>query len=123
MDRVLSAYEFAIEVASRAVRHAPPPMDPKKVNTRNVWPWSQLVPFMEIDIRTRMHKFLQSGKNDNSTELDPYDNPIVMPLADFVEHPNVQETLHNGATLQAPPDFMLGLCSDCCLMLGLHVVE
>jgi hypothetical protein len=32
--------------------------------------------------------------------LDPYNNSLVMPLAEFVEHPIAAELLHNGATLQ-----------------------
>ncbi len=32
--------------------------------------------------------------------MDPYNNPIVMPLADFIEHPLAHELVHNGQTLQ-----------------------
>ncbi len=32
--------------------------------------------------------------------LDPYDNPLVMPLSDFVRHPIARELLHDGQTLQ-----------------------
>ena len=32
--------------------------------------------------------------------LDPYDNPLVMSLKDFVEHPISKELLHNGQTFQ-----------------------
>eukprot|EP00192_Tetraselmis_astigmatica_P006719 CAMPEP_0117657586 /NCGR_PEP_ID=MMETSP0804-20121206/5411_1 /TAXON_ID=1074897 /ORGANISM="Tetraselmis astigmatica, Strain CCMP880" /LENGTH=750 /DNA_ID=CAMNT_0005464053 /DNA_START=271 /DNA_END=2519 /DNA_ORIENTATION=- len=60
VDRVLSAYEFAVEVAARELRRPPagkrPQPDPSKVNTRNVWPWSLLVPWMEADMRTRIAK-------------------------------------------------------------------
>ena len=59
VDRVLSAYEFAVEVAARVLnRPKDYKPDPSKVNTRDVWPWSQLVPFMEHDmvqrVRTRL---------------------------------------------------------------------
>ncbi len=37
---------------------------------------------------------------DAKDVLDPYDNLLVMPLAEFVEHPIARELLHNGATLQ-----------------------
>ena len=32
--------------------------------------------------------------------LDPYNNPLVMPLKDFVESPVVADLLHDGAALQ-----------------------
>lgn len=32
--------------------------------------------------------------------LDPYDNPLVMPLAEWVEHPIARELAHEGAALQ-----------------------
>ncbi len=32
--------------------------------------------------------------------LDPYNNSLVMPLHEWVEHPIAEELMHNGATLQ-----------------------
>lgn len=32
--------------------------------------------------------------------LNPYNNSLVMPLHDFIEHPIAAELLHNGGTLQ-----------------------
>lgn len=32
--------------------------------------------------------------------LDPYQNSLVMPLAEFIEHPLAHELIHNGQTLQ-----------------------
>ena len=55
VDRVLSAYEFAVEVAARVLnRPKDYKPDPTKVNTRDVWPWSQLVPFIEEDMVKRV---------------------------------------------------------------------
>jgi len=55
VDRVLSAYEFAVEVAARVLnRPKEYKPDPTKVNTRDVWPWSQLVPFIEEDMVQRV---------------------------------------------------------------------
>ena len=34
------------------------------------------------------------------TPLDPYDNPLVMSLKEFVEHPMSKELLHNGQAFQ-----------------------
>ena len=44
MDRVISAYEFSIEVAARgAFRTHRTRVDPLMTNTKDVWPWSVLV--------------------------------------------------------------------------------
>jgi hypothetical protein len=58
VHRVLSTYEFAVEVSSRKAvsiieRKKP---DPKqgRVSTDNVWPWSYLVPFLEEDMLRRV---------------------------------------------------------------------
>lgn len=55
VSRVLSAYEFSVEVASRVLtRSKDYKPDPAKVNTRNVWPWSILVPLIETDMLARV---------------------------------------------------------------------
>jgi hypothetical protein len=58
VDRFLSAYEFAIEVAARQLR-APPrnasaAAASGKVMTQDVWPWSHLVPFFAADIKAKL---------------------------------------------------------------------
>jgi protein-tyrosine sulfotransferase len=57
-SRVLSAYEFAVEIASRAAARVVPMKEPDKaqgrVSTRNVWPWSYLAPFVEEDMIARV---------------------------------------------------------------------
>ncbi|KAF5843318.1 hypothetical protein DUNSADRAFT_17895 [Dunaliella salina] len=54
VDRVLSAYEFAVEVGSR---HASRPANVRKaankIATDEVWPWSSLVPFIAEDVKRR----------------------------------------------------------------------
>lgn len=37
---------------------------------------------------------------DPEPVLNPYNNSLVMPLHEFVEHPIAEELLHNGAALQ-----------------------
>ena len=54
VDRVLSMYEFAVEVAARSLVIEAPDKDPNKVNTQNVWPWSLLVPFIREDFTKRV---------------------------------------------------------------------
>jgi len=54
VDRVLSAYEFAVEVGSRqANRPSSFVKSANKIATDEVWPWSRLVPFFAEDIRKR----------------------------------------------------------------------
>ena len=68
----------------------------KRTSTRDVWPWSYLVPWMEEDMTRRRAR----PGTEGSQGTDPYDNPLYMPLHQFVEEPMVQEMLHNGASLQ-----------------------
>ncbi|KAK9823003.1 hypothetical protein WJX81_005071 [Elliptochloris bilobata] len=101
VERVLSAYEFALEVAVRGVRlPGRKPPNPRKVSTREVWPWSLLVPWLEDDLRARAAAHpLPPGTA--APGANPYDSPeVAMPLAEFLEAPLVHETLHNGAALQ-----------------------
>lgn len=60
VQRVLSTYEFAIEVAARSLA-GPPQSDPTKVSTQDVWPWSLLVPLMRQDLERRVSQ--QSSQN------------------------------------------------------------
>ncbi|EFJ42585.1 hypothetical protein VOLCADRAFT_121526 [Volvox carteri f. nagariensis] len=55
VDRFLSAYEFAVEVASRTLRR--PKNFRKRVGriaTEDVWPWSYLVPFFAEDLKAKV---------------------------------------------------------------------
>ena len=54
VDRVLSMYEFAIEVAARYLNPDAPQRDPGKMDTRKVWPWSILTPFMQQELQNRV---------------------------------------------------------------------
>lgn len=55
VDRFLSAYEFAVEVATRAVvRPANFKKRPDKIATDDVWPWSYLIPFFKDDMAARV---------------------------------------------------------------------
>ncbi|GBG65644.1 hypothetical protein CBR_g51944 [Chara braunii] len=151
VDRVLSAYEFILEVASRVLpmgeaqwkeaernRTIAKAMATKKktsvgpvkdqVSTMDVWPWSRLVPFMLGDLwpRVQLRPQLYMRKQAivqpqplNLSQLPPpppqqhpfwlapsppgfpmYNNSLVMPLSEFVDHPIVSDLLHNGATFQ-----------------------
>jgi hypothetical protein len=55
VQRVLSAYEFAIEVAARQLRRSKMYVKPQnKVVTDDVWPWSYLIPFFVSDIKPKV---------------------------------------------------------------------
>ncbi|KAL3153929.1 hypothetical protein ABBQ32_013491 [Trebouxia sp. C0010 RCD-2024] len=99
VDRVLSMYEFAVEVAARQLHPNTTQPDPNKMDTRKVWPWSILIPFMEQEVKgraaTRNHE-----EDTQQTSLDPYNNGFVISLADFIEHPLARELVHDGQTLQ-----------------------
>ena len=62
VDRVLSMYEFAIEVAARYLNPNATHRDPDKMDTRKVWPWSILAPFMQqqlersVSFQTVLHQ-------------------------------------------------------------------
>jgi len=66
--RIISAYEFAINTASRSIRHNETDLlmkikqqcDRGMANTWCVWPWSHVIPMMESDMRARL-------KEDNDT--------------------------------------------------------
>ncbi|KAK9805930.1 hypothetical protein WJX73_005869 [Symbiochloris irregularis] len=97
VDRVLSAYEFATEVACRSLAlNQPRRRDARSTDTRNVWPWSGLVPWLEDEVQTRTRT---AGAANASVE-DPYNSPLIVPLAQWIEHPLVLEHIHDGQTLQ-----------------------
>lgn len=111
VSRMISAYEFAVEVAARVLtRPKNYTADPTKTNTRDVWPWSKLVPLIEQDMLQRVA--VERSRNATGTPVEPgepinpFNNSLIMPLADFVMHPVVDDTLGNGQAMQ-----VLGLTS------------
>ncbi|CAM6088087.1 unnamed protein product [Calypogeia fissa] len=113
VDRVLSAYEFSVEVAARSLRkpgRSLPGFQNRSrsaavsqfMNTLDIWPWRFLVPTMQIDLFARLEE--RRAKDTNLTgfsEADSYDAaPIAMPFEEFLDHPAAHELVHNGATFQ-----------------------
>ena len=110
MDRVLSAYEFSIEVAARAATgKTPSRQDPRATNTRNVWPWSGLVPWMEEELHARSSAVAARSLTQGDDSVDPWKNSMIMPLHEWIEHPLVDELIHDGQTLQVLLALPLGL--------------
>jgi hypothetical protein len=125
VDRLLSAYEFAAEVASRGVGQRAAQRAEKekaraaeaaagrahdaaaaahvRTDTTQVWPWNVLVPMMAEDMDAR------AAARDNAPPPrgSAYNGSLIMPLADFAAHPFVADLLHNGATFQ-----LLGLTNN-----------
>ncbi|QDZ18231.1 hypothetical protein HOP50_01g07330 [Chloropicon primus] len=139
VDRALSAYEFTVRTASRYL-YKPKKTDGRRTSTDDVWPWIELIPIVEEDMRRRKQKTREREKllvdsedgahawsvQYNATskdivyynrvsnetagapppganvlpDLDPYDNPLVMPLSEFVRLPEVHHVIHNNQVYQ-----------------------
>ncbi|KAG0589112.1 hypothetical protein M758_2G245000 [Ceratodon purpureus] len=111
VDRVLSTYEFSVEVAARFLRlksinssRSPLPRanSPSElVSTLTIWPWKYLVPFMQHDIFARRDARREGKVDWPPSSNTTYDAPtITMPLTEFIHHPVAHELVHNGATFQ-----------------------
>uniref|UniRef100_A0A2P2LJU3 Protein-tyrosine sulfotransferase isoform X2 n=1 Tax=Rhizophora mucronata TaxID=61149 RepID=A0A2P2LJU3_RHIMU len=110
VDRVLSTYEFSIEVASRFLVHPNLTSATKMagrlrskshgVSTLDIWPWKYLVPWMRQDLFARRDARKHGGSNDIKSD-NPYDmEEIVKPLHEYINDPIVRDIVHNGATFQ-----------------------
>jgi hypothetical protein len=112
VDRLLSAYEFAVEVAARGVgqrdRKAARLAEVEagrakpRVETTQVWPWDVLVPLLADDMDARI-----AAAGGRARRTSAYNCSLIMPLHQFAAHPVVRELLHNGATFQ-----LLGLTNN-----------
>ncbi|KAK3267475.1 hypothetical protein CYMTET_23969, partial [Cymbomonas tetramitiformis] len=107
MERIISAYEMAVEVAGRSLLSNKTDSDSDRMMTSDIWPWSILVPWMKQDMITRRDKRLAS--REAPPELgSPHNYPsLTMPLSEFVAHPLVVDTMHNGGVMQ-----LLGITSN-----------
>ncbi|XP_022152919.1 protein-tyrosine sulfotransferase isoform X2 [Momordica charantia] len=110
VDRVLSSYEFSVEVAARFLVHpnlaSATKMSKtvraktKGVSTLDIWPWKYLVPWMRGDLFARRDARRQKGLSEVKSN-SPYDmEDILMPLHEFIDEPIAHEIIHNGATFQ-----------------------
>ncbi|KAH9700579.1 protein-tyrosine sulfotransferase [Citrus sinensis] len=110
VDRVFSAYEFSVEVASRFLVH--PNLTSateltkrirakhKGVSTLDIWPWKYLVPWMREDLFARRDARKMKGLSYVNSN-DSYNvEEMAMPLHQFINEPVVLDTVHNGATFQ-----------------------
>ena len=87
VDRFLSAYEFAVEVAARtSFRPKTARKNPTKIATEDVWPWSYLIPFFANDLRAR-NQALRDAQDSVSTP--PEGNWVL------IHHPDGDEFYYN----------------------------
>ncbi|CAH8386585.1 unnamed protein product [Eruca vesicaria subsp. sativa] len=107
--RVLSTYEFSVEVAARFLVHpnlTSATMMSGRIRKKNVistldiWPWKYLVPWMREDLFARRDARKLKGvviiEDDN-----PYDmEEMLMPLHTYLDTPTAHDIIHNGATFQ-----------------------
>ncbi|KAF2617969.1 hypothetical protein F2Q68_00038496 [Brassica cretica] len=107
--RVLSTYEFSVEVAARflvhpnltsAARMAGRIRKKNVISTLDIWPWKYLVPWMREDLFARRDARKVKGvviiEDDN-----PYDmEEMLMPLHKYLDTPTAHDIIHNGATFQ-----------------------
>lgn len=116
VDRVLSAYEFAVEVALRNLKgkprrveeqQAPDGKRKRKVETTDVYPWSEVVPWMREYLRKNPVLRNADADSEDSDDalnannlVDSYNNTFLMPLHDFIQQQVVVDHIHNGATVQ-----------------------
>ncbi|GLJ53129.1 hypothetical protein SUGI_1132210 [Cryptomeria japonica] len=110
VDRVLSTYEFSIEVASRFLIHPnlSSSIRTKRrnftkmigVSTLDIWPWKYLVPWMRKDLFARRDA-RHPGRMVMQGDVDSYDFPaMVMPLHEYIHQPIAYDIIHNGGTFQ-----------------------
>ena len=105
-ERVLSSYEFAIEVAARSFDQAPKKPKRVRVQTRDVWPWGHLVRHVD----GQLQRYLDQVEKDPEKMIsisDVYENDLYTPFEDWTELDFVQEDVHNGQFFQ-----LLGLTNN-----------
>jgi len=110
VSRMLSAYEWVVEIAQRDMMFDDAILQEKHQNittrkenamlTHKIWPWSVLLPWMRRDLIRRREARLAANKTLPQAGGDVYNSPsVVMPLHEFVSAPEVIATIANGNTL------------------------
>ncbi|VFQ91492.1 unnamed protein product [Cuscuta campestris] len=110
IERVISSYEFSIEVAARSLQfnnlttaiqvEDDKPNVTERGVTQDIWPWRYLVPWMMHDLFSRRDQRKLKGESVIISD-DPYNmEEILMPLHQFIKEPIALDLVHNGATFQ-----------------------
>ena len=104
--RFLSSYEFAVEVSVRSFgSEAKTPSS--RVSTRNVWPWSNAVRFIDRDLKRYKNRVEQDPEGRKESIENVYNNTVYTPLHEFVDTTEAREDFHNAQFLQ-----LLGLSTN-----------
>ncbi|KAK6926785.1 hypothetical protein RJ641_008504, partial [Dillenia turbinata] len=142
IERILSTYEFSVEVAARFLVH--PNLTSatkmagrlrsknKQVSTLDIWPWKYLVPWMREDLfaRREARKIGISNYQRSNNSYDMAD--FVMPLHEYINDPVARDIIHNGATFQVagltnnsylPESHKVRHCVQRYQSLGAYVLE
>ncbi|CAH8357903.1 unnamed protein product [Eruca vesicaria subsp. sativa] len=108
--RVLSTYEFSVEVAARFLVHpnltsaaimAGRIRKKNVISTLDIWPWKYLVPWMRQDLFARRDARKVKGVVVIEDDDNPYDmEEMLMPLHKYLDTPTAHDIIHNGATFQ-----------------------
>ena len=95
--RFLSSYEFAVEVSVRSFGQELK-VSSSRVATRDVWPWSDAVRF--IDKQLKDYKLHVEGNGQKDSIVNVYNNSVYTPLHLFVDTQEAHDDFHNGQFLQ-----------------------
>ena len=104
--RFLSSYEFAVEVSVRSFgseSKAPT----SRVSTRDVWPWSNAVRFIDRDLKRYKARLERDPSGKKESIENVYNNTVYRPLHEFADTPEAREDFHNAQFLQ-----LLGLSTN-----------
>ena len=96
--RVLSSYEFAIEVAARSFGQKPSAIE-KRVQTREVWPWDVLTPHIDRQLR-EYDEMIKADASKKISISDVYANELYTSFEEWVEMKIVKDDVHNGQFFQ-----------------------
>jgi hypothetical protein len=103
--RLISAYEFAVEVSARTFGLEPstPANTTKRgprVQTRDVWPWTFLIRDVDRQLKQYERKIKEHGDAAKVAIHDVYNTEIYTPFEDWLELPIVHDDMHNGQFFQ-----------------------
>ena len=103
--RLLSSYEFAVEVSVRSFGNDVKTNNKRRVSTREVWPWEHVVRQIDRDLQAYKKRVDEDGRKESIANV--YNNSVYTPLHEFIELPMANDDLHNGQFMQ-----LMGLTSN-----------
>ena len=95
--RFLSSYEFAVEVSVRSFGQEIK-VSSSRVATRDVWPWSDAVRYIDKQLKDYKQHVEGNGKKDSIVNV--YNNSVYTPLHLFADTQEAHDDFHNGQFLQ-----------------------